>query len=259
MAVLGWFGAVVIGLSLGLLGSGGSILTVPILVYLLGQSEKVAITGSLAIVGGIALAGGLTAALKSRVDWRSVLLFGLPGMAGTFAGARVARLVSGELQLAVFAVVMLAAAAFMLRPPRRGAAPAPGDAGERRPAVRLGLDGLLVGALTGFVGVGGGFLIVPALVLLAKLPIHRAVGTSLMIIALNSWTGFFGYLGVLDDLHLTLDGRVIVLFIAVGSLGSLIGHGVGARLPQQRLRRIFAASLLAVGGLILWQSLGRLG
>ena len=254
--MLGWLGAGLIGLSLGLLGSGGSILTVPILVYLLGQDEKVAITGSLAIVGGIALSGGLAAGWKRRVDWRSVVLFGLPGMAGTYAGAQLAQLVPGELQLAAFAVVMLAAATLMIRPPRLRAAAPPASG---RPALKIGLDGLLVGGLTGFVGVGGGFLIVPALVLLGGLPMHLAVGTSLVIIALNSWTGFLKHLDGLGDLGQTLDVRVIVLFILIGSLASLLGHRVGARIPQQGLRRTFAVSLLGIGGLILWQSLSRLG
>lgn len=251
MTLLAWLGAGLIGLSLGLLGSGGSTLTVPILVYLLGQSEKVAITNSLAIVGGIALAGGLNAAWKKGVDWRSVLLFGLPGMAGTYAGAWLARFVSGALQLAVFAGVMLLAAFFMIRPPRLRSAPSP----TRRSPLLVSLDGVLVGTLTGFVGIGGGFLIVPALVLLGGLPIHLAMGTSLMIIALNSFTGFYKYLNVLDSLHLAVDWPVIGLFIVIGSVGTFVGRSLAGRLPQHWLRRIFAVFLFAIGLFILGHNL----
>ena len=253
MALLAWLGAGLIGLSLGLLGSGGSTLTVPILVYLLGQTEKVAITNSLAIVGGIALAGGLNAAWKKGVDWRSVLVFGLPGMAGTYAGAWLARFVSGAFQLAVFAGVMLLAALFMVRPPRLRSGPSSG----RRSPVLVSLDGLLVGTLTGFVGIGGGFLIVPALVLLGGLPIHLAMGTSLMIIALNSFTGFYKYLNVLDSLHLAVDWHVIGLFIVIGSVGSFVGRSLAGRLPQHWLRRIFAVFLFGIGLFILWKNLPR--
>ena len=117
-AVLVWPGAIAIGVSLGLLGSGGSILTVPVLVYLLGQDEKVAIAGSLAIVGTIALVGSLQYLRSRLIDYRAVALFGIPGMAGTYLGAWSATFVSGIMQLALFALVMLLAAWFMLRPPR---------------------------------------------------------------------------------------------------------------------------------------------
>ena len=262
-------GALAIGLSLGLLGSGGSILTVPVLVYLVGQEEKTAIAGSLFIVGAIALAGGLLYARKGAVDWRSVVFFGLPGMAGTWGGAWLSRFVSGPFQLAVFAAVALVAAALMLRPPA-GLAAAPGGAvatpgptgstdparSRRRRAVwKIALDGLAVGALTGFVGVGGGFLIVPALVLVGGLPMALAVGTSLLVIALKSFTGFAGYLEVLAGLGLALDWRVIGLVTGVGVVGSFAGRAVGSRVPQERLRRIFAFFLVAVALFVLWRSL----
>ena len=113
--IAAWIGAVAIGLSLGLLGSGGSVLTVPVLVYLVGQDEKVAIAGSLAVVGSIALVGALPYLVRRMVDWRSVALFGIPGMIGTWMGAWAAGFVSGETQLLVFALVMLLAAGLMLR------------------------------------------------------------------------------------------------------------------------------------------------
>ncbi|MGI9325794.1 MAG: TSUP family transporter, partial [Pseudomonadales bacterium] len=137
--VLAWPGALAIGLSLGLLGSGGSIVTVPVLVYLVGQDEKVAIASSLAIVGAIALAASVNNLRQGLIHWRSVWLFGVPGMLGTYAGAWSSSYVSGTMQLAVFAVVMIIAAAFMLRP-----APVQSHAEPARSGAMIGLDGLLV-------------------------------------------------------------------------------------------------------------------
>lgn len=246
---LAWIGALSIGLALGLLGSGGSILTVPVLIYLVGQDEKTAIAGSLFIVGAIAAAGGAQFAAQRMVSWRSVGLFGVPGMAGTYGGAWLGGLVSGAVQLATFAVVMLLAAVLMFRPvaPDRKTRPA-------RDAWQVAVDGLVVGILTGFVGVGGGFLIVPALVLLGGLPMHLAVGTSLVIIALKSFTGFFKYLEVLGRLGLTLDWEVLWIVAGVGVGGSFVGRAIGTRVPQDKLKRIFAIFLVAIGLLILWQT-----
>jgi uncharacterized membrane protein YfcA len=177
-------GAIAIGISLGLLGSGGSILTVPVLVYLIGQDEKVAIAGSLFIVGSIALAGSLQFLRARLIEWRSVLVFGLPGMAGTYFGAYIAAFVPGITQLALFAVVMLLASWLMLRPlDLEHAKPV------RRATWKVAGDGLIVGVITGLVGVGGGFLIVPALVLLGGLSMHQAVATSLVVIAMKSFSG----------------------------------------------------------------------
>lgn len=247
--ILPWLGALAIGLALGLLGSGGSILTVPVLVYLLGQDEKTAIAGSLFIVGAIAAAGGVQFAWRQRVDWRSVLLFGLPGMAGTYLGAWLGGLVSGALQLAVFAGVMLLAAALMFRPPVVKDGPH-----SPRSGWKVALDGVAVGILTGFVGVGGGFLIVPALVLLGGLPMHLAVGTSLVIITLKSFTGFAKYLDVLGDLGLALDWRILLIVTGVGVAGSFAGRLLGNRISQARLQRIFALFLVVIGLWILVQS-----
>lgn len=236
------FGALAIGLSLGLLGSGGSILTVPTLVYLVGQPEKVAIAGSLAIVGSIALAGCVPYARRRQVDWSRVLRFGVPGMAGTWLGAMLSRHVSGAFQLGLFGVVMLLAAGLMLRPP-------PIAEGPPRPPQatwRIVLDGLAVGVLTGLVGVGGGFLIVPALVLLGGLSMRMAVGTSLVIIALKSFSGFVKYLDVLHELGLSLDPQVLVTFIGVGIAGTLIGGRVAQRVPQGALRRAFGCLLVVM-------------
>jgi len=246
---IAWLGAVVIGLSLGLLGAGGSILTVPVLVYLVGQVDKVAIAGSLAIVGGISLVGALPYMLQRRIDWRSVALFGLPGMAGTYGVAYLATFVSGPFQLIVFALLVVAAGGLMIRPVTGGEAPPPPQA-----YWKIMAEGFCVGIITGFVGVGGGFLIVPALVLLGGLSMHIAIGTSLLIIALKSFSGFYKYLDVLSELQLSLDWNVIWLFTALGIGGSFVGSLVSARVPQQTLRRAFACFLFVIGTSILWKN-----
>ncbi len=242
MLILAWPGALVIGLSLGMLGSGGSILTVPVLVYLVGQEEKLAIAGSLAIVGLIAAAACLPYLRDKLVDWRSVILFGIPGMIGTYFGAWSAAFVSGAVQLTVFAGVMLAASYFMLRPPDLT-----GRQNQPRAIGRITADGLLVGALTGFVGVGGGFLVVPALVLLGGLSMHRAVGTSLVIIALKSGAGFIKYLDVLEQQQMQLDWGLIGLIAAIGVAGSLVGNHWGCKIPQNKLRTGFGYFLIVMG------------
>ncbi len=250
-------GALVVGLSLGIFGSGGSILTVPALLYLLHHEDKVAIAESLAIVGGIALVSAIPYARASLVDWRSALLFGAPAMAGAYGGAWLAGFVTGAVQLFVFAGVMLLAAWLMWR--RRAPSPARGEDGgdleEVRPrsALKIALDGLIVGVLTGFVGVGGGFLIVPALVLLSGLGMRVAVGTSLVIITMKSITGFVKYLDVLDALDLRVDWSTIGLFAGFGAVGSFAGRIVNARVNQTRLQRGFAIFLLLMAGFIVVQ------
>jgi uncharacterized membrane protein YfcA len=250
LSVFAWLGAMSIGVSLGLLGSGGSILTVPVLVYLIGQDEKLAIAGSLAIVGVIALAGSLPYLKKKQVDWRTVVLFGIPGMAGTYMGAWLAIWVSGLVQLALFAVVMLLASWQMLKPVTLNDTPH-----EPREIWKIGLDGLLVGVLTGLVGVGGGFLIVPALVLLGGLTMHRAVATSLVIIALKSFTGFWKYLDVLDQQGLLLDWNVIAIVTAIGVVGSFVGSRIAGRVDQDKLRKVFGLFLIVMGIFILLRTL----
>ena len=242
-----WIGALLVGLVLGLLGSGGSILTVPVLVYLVGEPSKLAIAESLGIVTIISGVGAIPFAMRQNVSWRSVLLFGLPGMAGAYLGALSSDYIPGALQLAIFATVMLMAAVLMFRKTslhHRGDAP--------RAAWKIMIDGLLVGVLTGLVGVGGGFLIVPALVLLGGLPMHLAIGTSLSIIALKSIGGFYKYVDLLgaDQMHWDL----MLVFGALGIVGSFVGGRVGTYVPQDKLKRIFAGFLLVMGVVILWQN-----
>jgi uncharacterized membrane protein YfcA len=242
-------GAIAIGISLGLLGSGGSILTVPVLVYLIGQDEKVAIAGSLFIVGSIALVGSLQFLRAGLIQWRSVLVFGLPGMAGTWFGAYLAGWVPGITQLALFAVVMLIASWLMLRPPDL-------ESTDRVPRAtwKIAGDGLVVGVITGLVGVGGGFLIVPALVLLGGLTMRQAVATSLVVIALKSFSGFYKYLDVLAQQNLELDWRTLLIVTGLGIAGSFAGSHFAKRVPQDKLKRGFGYFLIVMGVYILVRS-----
>jgi uncharacterized membrane protein YfcA len=240
-------GAVAIGLVLGLLGSGGSILTVPVLVYLAGQPDKVAIAESLAIVGAIAAVGALPYARQKLVDWHSVLYFGVPGIVGTYAGAALAKWVPGPVQLALFAIVMLLAAGLMFR----GRKDLPEGEHKRQALWKIAGEGLGVGVLTGLVGVGGGFLIVPALVLLGGLSMRLAVGTSLLIIAAKSMAGFWKYTDVLAETGLYVDWSLIGIFAAIGIVGSFAGNALSQRVPQAQLKRGFAVFLVVMGGFIL--------
>jgi uncharacterized membrane protein YfcA len=244
-----WLGALLVGLVLGLLGSGGSILTVPVLVYLVGEPSKLAIAESLGIVAIISLVGALPFAIRGMVSWRSVALFGGPGIVGTYLGAYLSQFMIGALQLAIFAGVMLLAAVMMFRDNSTV-----GAGSGLRAFWKVMLDGLGVGVLTGLVGVGGGFLIVPALVLLCGLSMRRAIGSSLLIIALKSISGFVKYIDVLDDTGLTIDWDLVLLFSAIGVVGSIVGGRVGAYVPQARLKRGFAVFLVIMGVAILGQN-----
>lgn len=254
MSLPALIGALMIGLALGLLGSGGSILTVPVLVFLVGQDEKIAIAGSLLVVGVIALAGALYGLRTRQVDGRSVLWFGGAGAAGAALGAALSAYVPGLVQLAIFGVVMWLAAWTMLR--RR---PAAVEAPHRPRARRwLVADGLGVGALTGLIGIGGGFIIVPALVGLGRLPMQQAVATSLWIIAINAFVGFAKHVMVLGPARATLDWTVLGIIAAIGAAGSIAGQRFGQRLDPRTLRTGFAVMLVLIGAAVLWRSLGRL-
>lgn len=249
--ILPWIGALLVGLSLGLLGSGGSILTVPVLIYLAGEQEKVAIAESLGIVGSIAFAGFLPYAYKKQVHWKSVILFGLPGMAGAYFGAYLSNYISATVQLLIFAGVMLLAAVMMFRNTM------PGDKLEHVPLAWwiIALEGLSVGVLTGLVGVGGGFLIVPALVLLGGLPMHLAVGTSLAIITMQSITGFIKYLDVLEKLNLSVNLQLMLIFGLIGAVGSFVGKTIGSKISSTELKKGFAVFLVVMGTYIIYMNI----
>jgi uncharacterized membrane protein YfcA len=248
MLALGLVLAATIGLALGLLGGGGSILTVPVLVYVLGVGAKPAIAMSLAIVGVTSLLGAALHRRLGNVRLDVAVVFGPIAMLGAYAGARLAGLLSGEMQLALLALVMLVAAGSMLRNARVEADP------SAAPRIALLVPvGFGVGLLTGVVGIGGGFLIVPSLVVLARLPMRQAVGTSLLVIAMNSAAGLAGYLGAVQ-----LDWLFLTRFTAAAAIGAIAGTMLGAHVPQATLKRGFAVFLLAVGGFVLYRSRGAL-
>lgn len=245
-----WLGALLVGLVLGLLGSGGSILTVPVLVYLVGEPSKLAIAESLGIVALISLVGALPFAVQGQVSWRSVGWFGGPGIVGAYLGAYLSQFMPGALQLAIFAGVMLLAAVMMFR----RTAPTTED-GPNRVFWKIMMDGFGVGVLTGIVGVGGGFLIVPALVLLCGLSMHLAIGTSLLIIAVKSIAGFVKYIDVMEAAGLSIHWDLVLIFSTIGIVGSIIGGRVGRYVPQARLKRVFAIFLVLMGVVILGQNM----
>lgn len=253
MDILGLWLAALVGLSLGMLGGGGSILTVPIFVYVLGLDAKEAIAMSLAVVGVTSLFGAVGHWRAGNVNVRVALLFGAVAMVGTFLGARLSVFVSGGVQLLLFAVVMLVAAYFMLRgrrsPSAAHATTEDSDVPVTLPLAHIVVEGLAVGILTGLVGVGGGFLVVPALVLLGKLPMKQAVGTSLLVIAMKSASGFLGYLD-----QVAIDWGMLVTFTGVAIAGILAGSFLVRYVSQEALRRSFAVFLLVMGIFILYQN-----
>lgn len=244
--------AALVGLLLGLLGGGGSILTVPIFVYVLGCGAKDAIAMSLAVVGATSLFGAAKHWRAGNVNPRVALTFGGIAMTGSYLGTRLATFVSGPVQLALFAIVMLVAAFFMFRDQRTAPTATRGGAiaacSPPLPFWQIALPGVAVGTLTGLVGVGGGFLIVPALVLLAKVPVKQAVGTSLLVIAMNAAAGFVGYLGQAE-----VQWEITVTFMAVAIAGILVGSTLVRFVPPHTLRRSFAVFLVLMGVFILYQ------
>jgi len=249
LQILGFALAALIGLSLGLLGGGGSVLTVPVFVYVLGFDPKDAIAMSLPVVGATSLVGAASHWRSGNVRVKTALLFGVVAMAGSYGAARIlAPLMSGALQLALLAVVMLAAAISMFRSAGRG--PSLVAEGDRPLALPLlGLVALSVGAMTGIVGIGGGFLIVPALVLLARVPIKEAIGTSLLVIAMNTASGYVGYAG-----RTTMAWGFLAGFTLIAIGGILAGARLVQYVSQAQLKRAFAVFLIAVGAFVLVQN-----
>jgi uncharacterized protein len=251
MHVFGYALALLIGLSLGLLGGGGSILTVPIFVYVLGFEAKQAIAMSLPVVGATSLVGALGHWRAGNVDLRRAAFFGVIAMVGSFAGARLAGFLSGATQLMLLAIAMLAAAISMARPRRTDRPAEQASRGDERLALLVPV-GLGVGLLTGLIGIGGGFLIVPALVVLGGVPMKRAVGTSLLVIAMNTVSGYLGYHG-----QVVIPWGAVAAFTVIAAVGIIIGTTLVRYVSQVALRRAFAAFLVIVGGLILYQNRGR--
>lgn len=237
--------AVLVGISLGLLGGGGSILTVPLLAYVAGLDAKQAIATSLLVVGVTSAVGAVSHARAGHVQWRTGLVFGAAGMAGAYGGGVVARFIPGSVLLIGFAVIMIATAVAMLRG-RKDVDP--GGADKPLPVVPIVLEGLVVGLVTGLVGAGGGFLVVPALALLGGLPMPIAVGTSLVVIAMKSFAGLAGYLSSVQ-----IDWALAGAVTAAALVGGLVGARLSTRVNPGTLRKGFGWFVLAMSSVILAQ------
>lgn len=248
MILVGYGLAVLIGVSLGLLGGGGSILTVPVLLYVFQVGVKEAVPMSLVVVGLTSLLGVLRHRRAGHLRLDAALTIGPTAIVGALLGSAAGLRVSGRLQLTAFAIIMLLAAGFMLR--------SHGDqvptSVRRRPLPLLAALGVGLGFLTGFLGVGGGFLYVPALALLAGLDMKSAVGTSLAMITLSCAAGIVGYLG-----KVPLDWGLIASFTAMAFVGVALGSAIVPHVSQQALRRGFALFILAMGILVLVRGEGR--
>ncbi len=250
--MLGYFFAALIGLALGTLGGGGSILTVPVLVYVLGFDPKLAIAMSLPVVGTAALVGVVTHWRAGNVRLQTAAIFGSVAMVGSYTGARASVLLSGRVQLLILGVVMVVAAASMMRSALRDANTAPTNDAPPHPVLMLSV-GFGVGLLTGVIGIGGGFLIVPALVILGRVPMKSAVGTSLLVIALNSASGYLGHHG-----REVVPWDFVARFTGVAIIGILTGTALVRHISTRQLKRAFAFLLIVIGVLILWQNRAQL-
>jgi uncharacterized membrane protein YfcA len=238
-------GGFIVGGSLGLVGAGGAILCVPIFAVLLGHESKDAVAEALVVTCIVATVSALRAASARQVDWTKVALVGIPGMIGSALGGWAAHWLNDFVQMALFAALALVAAWRMVaqgEPHEAATRTRSSETMERMAAVGVGGG---IGVFTGLVGVGGGFLLVPALSLLLRLPMRLAIGTSLSIIALNSAVGFVGNrVGDPRDVH--PDWQAVAVVALCGVIGSLAGARISQRLPQHVLRRVFAALLVVV-------------
>jgi uncharacterized membrane protein YfcA len=228
-----------IGVSLGMLGGGGSILAVPMLVYVAGVAAQDAVAMSLTIVGATSAIASVLHGQQGRLNYKVAAIFGGAGMVGAFMGAKFTHLVSNAVLLLLFAALMLVVGTLMLVRPQRE--PASASTHHTTSLPRVLLAGVGVGVVTGFLGVGGGFLIVPALVFFTALPMHVAVGTSLLVIAINSAAGFVGHL---DQGNIPM--ALTVAFTVAAIAGTFVGARVAAYIPAQRMRRLFAGFVMLV-------------
>lgn len=267
MELIGYFASILMGLSLGMIGGGGSILTVPILVYLFGLKPTVATGYSLFIVGLTALIGSLSYIRKGDIDLRTGFVFAAPSFVGVFLArayvvpglpqeifsSGVFVLSKDLLIMITFAILMVLASYSMIKKP----SVKPKSRAELSPSARyavIAAEGLIVGAITGFVGAGGGFLIIPALVILAGLNMKVAVGTSLMIIAIKS---LFGFLGDLSS-HSEIDWRLLFSIAGIAVIGILMGSALSRKVPDAKLKAAFGWFVLVMGSIILIEQVSRI-
>jgi len=238
-----------IGFSLGLVGGGGSIITLPILVYVAGLPVPQAVALSLAIVGATAAIGSVHQLRQGAAHLKAAAVFSVTGMFGAVGGAKLTPLVPGPVLMTLFATLMIVVGIRMVREKHEAAEP------ERAECHfwKCGLAGIALGVLTGFLGVGGGFLIVPALLRFARLPMHQAVGTSLLIIAANSGSGFIAHLEQVKDAL-----GLAVVFIAVAAAGMFAGLALARRMQPAGLKVAFGALSLGVAFFLLTMNLAPL-
>jgi uncharacterized membrane protein YfcA len=275
MEILGYIGAVVMGLSLGLIGGGGSILTVPILVYLFQVDAVLATAYSLFIVGLTSLVGSVSHVRLGNVHWRTAIVFGIPSIISVFltrsylvpripdpimtfgqdpSGGAALVITKSVGLLLLFAVIMVMAAYSMIKPAKKSGTDTLSNAEDVQPQFNYPLilaEGAIVGLVTGLVGAGGGFLIIPALVLLAKLPMKQAVGTSLMIIAAKSLIGFVGDMRGNE----VIDWSFLGVFSSIAVVGILLGSWLSKRIPGEKLKPAFGWFVLVMGTYIIIKEL----
>ena len=263
MFVLGFILAIFVGISLGLIGSGGSILTVPILVYVMGVDPVLATAYSLFIVGVTALVGGIQNARIGKVDFKTALVFGIPSIISVYVTRAFLVPIIPEsiftifnfevtkpiFLMVIFAIVMVAASITMIKPQRIKVIEEESPISYNYPLIVL--EGSFIGVLTGLVGAGGGFLIIPALVLLAKMPMKKAVGTSLFIIAAKSLIGFTGDLKGSE----IIDWKLLLLFTTASIIGIIIGILLAKKISGEKLKTSFGWFVLIMGLYIIVKEL----
>lgn len=260
MIYLAAFLSLFIGAAVGLLGGGGSILTTPLLVYVLDFDPKQAITASLFVVAVTSLFGLIGHARAGRVQWRTGLIFGGAGMVGAFIGGQIGSHLPGALLLGAFSIMMGVTAVAMIRGRKQVKS---NHAHKGLPLFRIILDGAIVGFVTGLVGAGGGFLVVPALALLGGLPMPIAVATSLLVVAMKSFAGFAGYAltfggGSLVSLNpeTEINWGATLIVTAGAVLGALVGSRLVGKIHPDLLRKAFGWFVLVMAVFILSQQIG---
>jgi uncharacterized membrane protein YfcA len=260
--LLGYLGALIVGLVLGLIGGGGSILTVPILVYLIGLNPIIATAYSLFVVGVTSIIGAFQNYKKGLIDFKTAIIFSIPAFSAVYVTRRFLVPMIPEVVFTIgyfditkdifimvfFAIIMILASFSMIRSKKNKT-----EENEQEPTYNypmIAVEGIVVGVLTGIVGAGGGFLIIPALVLLAKLPMKKAVGTSLLIIAIKSLIGFLG-----DLSHMEIDWPFLITFTIISIIGIVLGVWTSKFISGKKLKKGFGYFTLVMAVYILYKEL----